>query len=194
LAALRAYEADPYLTSANLTLWRLFESSLDLEDGVEANHWCTEGQRRFPRDVRFVECQMRLFALKDRKPDVDQVWRLFSQYTELYPSHQREYRRRYGQMLVAMALARAGLTDSAQALAGRSRGDATLDPARELTYLEVLFRTMVGDQDEAIRLLSIYLASNPQRRGDVARDQSWWIRDLRNHPRFTALVGSSASD
>jgi eukaryotic-like serine/threonine-protein kinase len=189
LAALRAYEADPYLTTANLTLWRLFESSLDLEDGVESSHWCAEGLRRFPGDVRFVECQIRLFALKDRKPNVDQAWRLLEQYVQLYPPHQREYRRLYGQMLVAMALARAGLADSARALAERSRGNPTIDPARELTYLEVLFRTMVGDRDEAIRLLGTYLATNPQRRGDVARDQSWWIRDLRSDPRFKDLVG-----
>jgi serine/threonine protein kinase len=189
LAALRAYEADPYLTTANLTIWRLFESSLDLEDGVESSHWCAEGLRRFPGDVRFVECQIRLFALKDRKPNVNETWRLLDQYVQLYPPHQREYRRLYGQMLVAMALARAGLADSARVLAERSRGDATVDPARELTYLEVLFRTMVGDRDEAIRLLGIYLATNPQRRGDVARDQSWWIRDLRSDPRFKDLVG-----
>ncbi len=122
LAALRAYEADPYLTTANVTLWRLFESSLDLEDGVESSHWCAEGLRRFPGDVRFVECQIRLFALKDQKPNVDEAWRLLEQYVQLYPPHQREFRRLYGQMLVAMALARAGLPDSARALAERSRG------------------------------------------------------------------------
>ena len=34
LAAMQAYEADPYLRDANKTVWRLFQSSLDLEDGV----------------------------------------------------------------------------------------------------------------------------------------------------------------
>jgi TolB-like protein len=36
LAALRAYEADPYLSNANVTLWRLFTTSYDLEDAIEA--------------------------------------------------------------------------------------------------------------------------------------------------------------
>jgi TolB-like protein len=188
LAALRAYEADPYLTTANLTLWRLFESSLDLEDGVEAKHWCSEGQRRFPGDVRFVECQMRLLALQGTKSDVDSAWRMLDEYVKLYPPHQRAYRQLYGQMLVSLALARAGLVDSGRAVVERSRGDVQIDPARELTYLEVLFRTMVGDKDEAIRLLGTYLATNPQRREDVARDDSWWIRDLKKDPRFRTLV------
>ncbi len=49
LAALRAYEADPYLSNANVTLWRLFTTSYDLEDAIEAKKWCDEGQARFPR-------------------------------------------------------------------------------------------------------------------------------------------------
>jgi serine/threonine-protein kinase len=189
LAALRAYEADPYLTTANLTLWRLFASSLDLEDGMEAAHWCKEGQRRFSNDPRFVECELILFALKGQKPDIARVWQLLDQYVQLYPPHQREFQRLYGQMAVAMALARAGLLDSARAVAERSRGDATIDPTRELAYQEVLFRTMVGDRDEAIQQLGMFLATNPQRREDVAQDQTWWIRDLRSDPRFKALVG-----
>jgi hypothetical protein len=91
-------------------------------------------------------------------------------------------------MLVSWALARAGLADSGRAVVERSRGDVQIDPARELTYLEVLFRTMVGDNDEAIRLLGTYLAINPQRREDVARDDSWWIRDLKKDPRFKGIV------
>ena len=48
LAALRAYEADPYLRDANKTIWRLFQSSLDLEDAVESAHWCDEGSGGSP--------------------------------------------------------------------------------------------------------------------------------------------------
>src|SRR6266540_6743229 len=55
LAALHAYEADPYLASAKQTLWRLFQSSLDLEDARESNRWGQEGQRSFPEYYRFTE-------------------------------------------------------------------------------------------------------------------------------------------
>ena len=193
LAALRAYDADPYLTNANLTLWRLFSTSLDLEDGVEAKHWCEEGKRRFPDDPRFAECQIWLFALKDQKPDIDKAWSLLDEYLNLSPPNMRDYRRLRGQMLVAMALARAGLKDSARSVAVRSRADATMDPPRELVNFEAIVRTMLGDKDEAIRLLTVYFATNPQQQSSTDKDESWWFRDLKDDPRYVSLVGAPST-
>jgi hypothetical protein len=93
-------------------------------------------------------------------------------------------------MYVAMALSRAGLPDSARAVAERSRSDTDVDPNRDLVYLEVIVRTFLGDNDEALRLLSVFLASNPNQRESMARDQLWWFKDLRADPRYQALVGS----
>ncbi len=118
LAALRAYEADPYLANAERTIWRLFQASLDLEDGPEARRWCAEGQRRFPGYYRFTECRLWLFALKDQPPDVERAWRLYHSYLELTPPNSRLLNQHYGRMLVAIALARAGLRDSAWLLRG----------------------------------------------------------------------------
>lgn len=189
LAALRAYEADPYLTEAPTILYRLYSGSLDLEDGVEAARWCDEGHRRFPSDPRFVECRISIMALPGRKPDVGNAWQLLAENVKLYPPNEREFRRRLGQLWVAMALARAGLPDSARAVAVRSRADPSIDPARELVYFEVLLRNMLEDRDEALRLLGIYLATNPQDRASVASDDTWWLRGLRSDPRFKELVG-----
>ena len=189
LAALRAYEADPYLNEAPTILWRLFSSSLDLEDGVEATRWCDEAYRRFPGDPRFLECQISLLALPGQKPDVSKAWQLLEQNVKLYPPNQREFRRRRGQLLVAMALVRAGLPDSARSVALRSRSDATVDPTRELVYIEALLRNMLGDRDEALRLISVYLATNPQERPSMANDDTWWWRGLREDPRYRRLVG-----
>jgi eukaryotic-like serine/threonine-protein kinase len=189
LAALKAYEADPYLSTVRTTLWRLFQTSLDLEDKVEAERWCAEGQRRFPDSYRFVECQLWLFGLKGVKPDIPKAWQLLGEYQRLSPSSTREYAGHYGQMLVAMALARAGLKDSASRVAERARADATLDTTRELDQLEAIVRLMLGQPDEAIRMLSTYLAANPQNREAMAKDETWWLRDLRKDPRFRALLG-----
>jgi TolB-like protein len=190
LAALRSYEADPYLSSAKQTVWRLFQSSLDLEDAQEATHWCQEGQRRFADYYRFTECQIWLYALKGQKPDVPKTWRLLDQYVQLGPPSARPWRRLYGQMLVSIALARAGLADSAKAVALRSRGDATIDPTRDLLQLEAVTRVILGEKDEALRLLSTYVAANPQLRAAMARDETWWFKDLRDDPRYKTLVGS----
>ena len=192
LAALRAYEADPYLRDANKTIWRLFQSSLDLEDAVEATHWCDEGKRRYPDDPRFAECQLWLFAMKDRQPDVPRAWELLEEYVRLSPPQQRDFLRLRGQMLVTFALARADLTDSARAVALRSRPDPEQDPDRELTYFEVLLRAMVGDLDEAFRLLGTYIAVNPQVRASIARDDTWWMRELRKDPRYRELLGTGS--
>ena len=189
LAALRAYEADPYLTEAPAILYRLFTSSLDLQDGIEANHWCEEGQRRFPTDPSFLECQILVFALPGQKPDISKAWRLLGEDVKLYPPNEREFRQREGQLMVAMALVRAGLPDSARAVALRSRADATVDPGRELFYFEAILRNMLGDRDEALRLVGMYLATNPQDRATMAKDDSWWWEVLRDDPRFKALVG-----
>jgi eukaryotic-like serine/threonine-protein kinase len=190
LAALRAYEADPYLRDANKTVWRLFQSSLDLEDRVEATHWCGEGKRRFPRDPRFAECQLWLLALKGEKPNVPEIWKLVDEYVQLSPPKQRDFIRLRGQMLATFGLARAGLADSARAVAVRSRASASQDPPRELVYFEALLRSILNDRDEALSLLSTYIATNPQVRSNIARDESWWFHDLRQDRRYKELIGS----
>jgi serine/threonine-protein kinase len=192
LAALKAYEADPYLTSAKQTVWRLFQSSLDLEDRVEATHWCDEGRRRFPEYFRFTECQLWLFALKGVEPNIPQAWKLLEEYVRLSPPNQRASSQLYGQMLVALALARAGLEDSARAVAVRSRGDAEIDPTRDQALVESLVRIVLEDKEEALRLLSTYIATNPQFRASLAKDQSWWFQSVRDDPRFKTLVGTGS--
>ena len=188
LVALEAYETDPYLTEASSLLYRLFSGSADLEDGAEAARWCHEGYRRFPDEPFFTECQIILYALPDQRPDIGRVWQLLERNVGQYPPNQREFRRRRDQLFVAFALIRAGLKDSARAVASRSRADATVDPVRELTYFEVMVRNLLGDREEALRLLTLYLATNPQDRTTIAKDETWWWRGLRDDPRFKALV------
>ncbi|HEX6107708.1 MAG TPA: serine/threonine-protein kinase [Gemmatimonadales bacterium] len=192
LAALRAYQADPYLATAGQTIWRLFQTSLDLEDSDEARHWCREGQRRFPEYWRFTECGLWLFALKDQKPDIERAWQLYRRYLEVSPPNARVFNGHYGRMLVAIALARARLRDSALATASSARADSLVDVTRELRQLEAVVHTLLGDRDAALSNLEVYLTANPQLRAGMARDETWWWRDLRDDPRFQELVGSPA--
>ncbi|CAN5717829.1 hypothetical protein BH24GEM1_BH24GEM1_07430 [soil metagenome] len=191
LAALRSYEADPYLSSAKQTLYRLFSTSYDTEDRVGAKHWCDEGYRRFPDYHRFTECQLSLLGMPGgEKPDIPKAWELLDQFVRLTPVNRRPYHTLYGQLLLAMALVRAELPDSARAVALRSRGNTTIDPTHDLAYFEALVRTQLGDRDEAFRLLGTYLASNPQMRAGITRDETWLLRDLRSDPRFATVVGT----
>lgn len=188
-AALRAYEADPFLAEAKMTLWRLFQASLDLEDAIESERWCREGQERYGDDPRFIECQLWLFTLKGQPPDIDRAWTLLGQYEQAWSPGEREFRRRYGQMIAAMALARAGLPDSARRVAVGARAGTDIDPTRDLAYLEAIVHNLVGDTDEAVRLLNTYYAANPQLRAFLSRDETWWFRNLREDPRYKALAG-----
>lgn len=193
LAALRSYEADKYLESANLTVWRLFISSLDLQDEVEAKKWCEEGQRRFPDDFRFAECQIMVMVLPGQQPDIDKAWQMLDRYVELSPEQMKEFTRADGQMWVAMALARAGLADSARAVALRARASPEVDPVRELAYTESVVQTWLGDYEEALRLLGLYLAANPSEVESLAKDQTWYLEDLREQPGFRTLVGQAGN-
>ena len=189
LAALRAYESDPYLEDASTVVWRLFTTALDLADHAEASRWCAEGYRRFSADPVFLECQIELLALKARPENLPGAWATLRKNVALYPPTEREFRRRRGEMLVAMALTRAGLTDSARAVALRARtDDPSIDPTREIAYFEVMLRNMLGDRGEALKRLALYLATNPADRANVAKDQTWWFNGLRDDARFKELV------
>ena len=189
LAALQALESDPYLVDANEVLYRLFSMSLDLEDPAGADRWCKEGGRRFPKDPYFTECQFEAMALPGQPPDVAGAWRILEQDVSLWPPNARDFRRRRDQLLVSFVLLNAGLKDSADRVARRSRADASVDPNRELIYIEAMLRNRLGDRDESLRLLAEYLAANPQDRMTLANDQTWWWRGVRDDPRFKQLVG-----
>jgi hypothetical protein len=97
-------------------------------------------------------------------------------------------------MVVAIALARAGLRDSANKVARRARADTTVDETRDLAQLEAIARTLLGERDEALRLLGLYLSANPQFRDGMTRDSTWWLRDLRADPRYWRLVEGPRQD
>ncbi|HET9708042.1 MAG TPA: hypothetical protein VFP39_07045, partial [Gemmatimonadales bacterium] len=188
LAALQALEADPYLVDANEVLYRLFSMSVDLEDPAGADRWCKEGGRRFPKDPYFTECQFEQMAIPGQPPDVAKAWRILEQDVALYPPSDTAFRRRRDQLLVSFVLLNAGLKDSADRVALRSRADATVDPNRELIYFEAALRNRMGDRDESLRLLAQYFAANPQDRMTLANDESWWWHGVHEDPRFKQLV------
>ncbi len=187
LAALKAYESDPYLTSANVVLSRLFSAAHDAGDKFEATKWCEEGERRFTNDTRFVECKLKLFALPEATPDIAEAWRLRARYLELSPPSTRELRERRSGMLVAMALVRAKQVDSARRVAERSRADLSMDPTLELVYWEALMLAMIPDKEGAFERLGTYLAANPQQGRNLEKDQTWWTQALRSDPKWRSL-------
>ncbi|HEV2671698.1 MAG TPA: protein kinase [Gemmatimonadales bacterium] len=187
LAARRAYEEDAYLSNAPDILYRLFFTSYDLDQQRQAQRWCQEGARRFPQDFRFLECQLYMMTRLEA-PDVPRAWRLLGGIDSLTPPPRRPTIHLREQMIVAATIARAGLQDSAHRVIERSRGTPELDPEHDLVAMEAFVRTLLGEQDEAIRLLQRYVAANPEHSFRVGGDVFWWWWDLQKHPGFQALA------
>jgi serine/threonine-protein kinase len=190
LAARRALEEDAYLSNADVILSRLFFSSYDLGQFTDAVHWCEEGERRFPGDPKFVECQLWLLTTKAKDPDVGLAWRLADSVTVQSAPEDTAFQRHNTRLIVAAVLARAGQADSARHMVNRYKGDAALDPTRDLAYISSFVYTLTGDKDEALQQLKTYLAASPGRRASFAEDPGWWFRDLQGDPRFQQAVNS----
>ncbi len=187
LAARRAYEEDAYLSNAADVLTRLFHTSYDLDQQRQAQRWCQEGVRRFPRDYRFYQCQL-LMMTRLEPPDIPRAWRLLASVDSLAPPPIRTLQHLRNQMFVAAVIARASLSDSAHHVMERSRATPEVDPERNLLGFEALVHTLLGEHEEAIRLLQQYVAANPEHSFRAGGDIHWWWLDLQKYPGFQALT------
>ena len=99
------------------------------------------------------------------------------------------------QVLVAGALARAGLADSARHVLIRARQGAgvDVDPKKELVGNEAVVRAILGDFDETVRLIEEYLVANPEHWKGFAKYTGPWWRDqrLQTNPKFKALIAGA---
>ena len=188
-----AYKADPYLTDANKTVWRLFMLSTDLEFAAEAKKWCGELGNRFPTDYHSAECKLWLLTARDQAPapTADAIWKASDAYLAANKVDKPEVAKRKGMMLAAIGLIRAKLPDSARSVIGRAEGSESLDPSGDLVYLEAMARSQLGEKDKAISLLGRYYAAHPQQQRYAAKDESFWWKPLKDDPKYQALVGSA---
>ena len=192
IAARRAYEEDAYLANADVILMRLFLASYDLEQFIDAAHWCDEGHRRFPVDYRFVKCMLWLMTTRGTEPNLDLAWKLADSMAKLAPPDRREFESLESRMLVAMVAARKGLRDSAAAIAKRSRGGAEIDATRDLMLDDAYVHLLAGNKAEALRSIRVFVAANPDRRASMAESPGWWFRSLQDDPEFRMIVGSKS--
>jgi TolB-like protein len=193
-----AYAADAFLINADRILFRLFWASYDLAQFSEADKWCGEGGRRFPRDYNFTACRLWLQLNPNSTPDIAEAWRLAARVDSLAPAKDKTFQSHLTQMLVGGIIgksvrpkggvARGPLADSADAVIKRARADALTDPGQELPGYEAVMRAQMGQTDEAISLLKRYVALNPDHSFEVGDNVHWWWRDLVNQPAFQSLM------
>jgi serine/threonine-protein kinase len=192
LAARNALNADAFLSNANVIINRLFLSSWDLGQFPDADRWCQELNRRFAASMDAVLCELFLQTTRARPtPDVARSWVLADSVTARAPESERPFRRMYSNMLTGWVLARAGLFDSSRAVIERSKGNAEIDPTRDLTLLGAYAYVQLGDKEQAVNMLKTYLSANERRRNTFAADPGWQLRSLTEDPGFKRLVSGS---
>jgi hypothetical protein len=126
-------------------------------------------------------------TMDEIEADADSALAFAELFVQLTSPEFADFDRRWAGMATAAVLARAGLADSARALAVASRGDPDIDPTKDLVYVESFVRALLGDHDEALDLLAEYLAFAGQ---DAAEIDHWWFDPLRDEPRYRTLAGS----
>jgi len=194
LMARRALDVDAYLREAGSTLFGLFWATYDLGQFDQARRTCTEARARLPDRPEFTQCELWLMIAptEDVSPaDVDEAWNLVERVDSLTAPDERPVERRVSQLIVGGVLARASLPDSARAVLLDARAGPDIDPRQELSGYEAIMRAILGDDDEAIRLLRRYASANPGHRNfEVDGELHWWWRPLRDHPGFRSVVSN----
>ena len=190
LALEQAMEQDVFRLQRLNLLRNQFDAALRVPQNDLAEQACRTGTAEAPDDQRFRDCDVqlwsrtrgdrRLAAVAAAKADslsAREPGTLFNALRDLW---------------VAEILARAGLGDSADALARRTAANA---PAAwrplllpELIYLRVLRR----DLDSALALTAVAVRADPSQRGYLERMP--WLAPLRADPRFArAVAGDPAA-
>jgi TolB-like protein len=183
-AANRALEADVFLDVEASAVHTLYYATLQLGPVDDAIRWCDEGHRRFPDNQNFIRCKLLILGTFPQvEPDVDRAWAWFRELLEASSDQERSAWRLFGGSHVAQTLARAGLADSARAVLRSIRGAET---PPELGTHEAKVELLLGNEDEALRLIRLNLTVDPDT-AYLARD--WWFDGLHDNPEFRELVG-----
>ena len=191
LSAREALRADAFLANAHTVLNGLFFAHYNLAQFTEARNACQDGARQFPRDPNFHNCRLWLMLAPVSEPDPELAWELSARADSLTPPQARPFQSALRRILVGGVLARAELPDSARAVLESARVGPDVDPDQDLVGLEALIQTMLGDQDEAVRLLRRYAVGNPDHMAgflEVDGGLHWWWRPLRDHADFRSLL------
>lgn len=167
-SAMRALEADAYLTDADQIVTRLFETSFELGDDAEAGRWCDEIRRRFGNRWPSAYCDLTLLAWSTHgAPDPRKAIHILENFGTADPARMRAAMRPRLMMLTAAVLGRARMRDSAEIMVKEARRQAPFDV--ELLMLEAGARSAMSDQQNAARVLREYLQKNPKARPRVER-------------------------
>jgi Flp pilus assembly protein TadD len=182
-----AMDADAFLAEMPNVLGLLALTAVYTGRFDTARESCDAGQRRYPGDSRFAHCDLMLLCTTSRaRGDVARAWRMVDGIEVADSTESLASQWSHRRMWVAILLARSGLRDSARAVLARTERERGIRP--RAGAFEAYARTLLGERDEAVRVLAAELAARPQARALIARNP--WYAPLRDHPQFRALVAA----
>jgi hypothetical protein len=73
-------------------------------------------------------------------------------------------------------------------LANNTRGDSLVDPSHDLLLLAAAAYSRAGATDSALAMVDRVLTSFPERADSYASNPPWFFKNLRDDPRYVALV------
>ena len=189
VTARRAYDLDAFGQQTGEVVALLCSTLFELAQIEEARRWCEEGRRRFASKFEFPYYLLSMMSIPgSRPPASDSAWALYQELDRTTPPSERPAAAAGWQMMVAGALARAGLPDSARNLLARASRTGGSQPDLEVYAATVL--TALGDRTAAIDRLRSYLRTNPHMGPVVATHPSFSA--LTADPRFRELVPQPA--
>jgi TolB-like protein len=184
-AAEMALEADAFLLEAPDVTMRLFEVNMESRELEQAERWCVEGRRRFPDNLNFALCRFMVLTSWPGRADTAYARALVDSMRAEAPRETwDDGYRPWALLQTAKVVALSGAPDSARALIPEARGP---EPQAWLSYDEAHLRLILGERDEALNLLELYLEDQaPARKAYLRRD--WWFEALWDDPRFLELT------
>ena len=200
IAAKEALRADEFQANANVVRQRLFTAAYDLGQFDLAGEYCDDLNARYPADARAVRCRLYMMSVPGREDwPLDRAWQLADSLVAISAPRDTARARLIAEVLVAATIARAAtsgvsrdavLADSARHVATRAEGDASVDPQRESVMYAAYVSTILGDTDEALRRLTVYISVNTSRADGLRENPGWFFRPIADEPGFRRLVGS----
>ncbi len=188
--AQQAWEADEFLAATRDVTFQLSQALLEVGRFSQAADLCRDGRSRYPGDPRFSLCSLTALSSSDTlAPDADSAWSYVAEMVERSRPQAKPLYQASGGMMVAMVLARAGSLDSAVNVMNTILSKGPYPP--RMWYYEAAGWLRIGERDRAFDALESHLRAMPQRRTYIASDL--WFGDLRDDPRFRALVDSASA-
>ncbi len=189
-AAEKAYETDAFFRNGSDNVFRLYKTALELERPADAVRWCEEGLRTYPTNWYFPFCRLQLLGWPLAPVATPRAaWQAVEDLHRAATPDEWTWLQPRIEMMAAAALARAGLSDSAERVLRRARAAAPDDP--QLFYYEAVARLRLGQIDSALDLIAATVRISPQDKGYYLHHSLF--HPLWGNPRFQALLRDTLS-